>query len=67
MATTNIDDNEPTGTGYLPELLVLLDKLLDMADKHQLSLAPSEYRLLNTLRFGTTTGSGTVTGIVVTY
>lgn len=69
MATTNIDDNEPgSATAVnLPVLLKLLDRLIQMADNHSLPMASDERQLLNTLRNGTTTGSGTVSGIVVTY
>jgi hypothetical protein len=44
-----------------------LDRLLNYADRHQVQMASDEYQLLHALRFGTTTGSGSPTGIVITY
>jgi len=69
MATNTINSSTLTSGQdvTLATLKKCLDRLLDLAERNQIQLGVDEYQLLNAIRYGTTTGSGTVTAVVMTY
>jgi hypothetical protein len=69
MATTTINTSTLTAGQdvTIGTLNKCLDRILNDADRNSNPLATDEYQLLHALRYGTTTGSGSPSGIVITY
>lgn len=70
MATVTIDSTTPSSTVNWAVLRNLADKLLEMARRNQIQLAPDEYALLWEVVYAATDGktaTGTTTQAVITY